>query len=91
MKNAGYDHIAITGRAEKPSYLKVTDEGVEICDASDLWGKGVYETGRILRDRHHGRTGDCGTWVIGRAGENLVRPSLGWADDLEMRDGLPQQ
>lgn len=81
MKNAGYDYIAITGRASKPSYVKVTDEGVEICDAGDLWGKDVYETARILRDRHHGKTGDCGTWVIGRAGENQVRASLGWTDD----------
>jgi len=81
MKNAGYDHIVITGRAEKPSYLKITDEDVEICVASDIWGKDVYEAGRILRERHRGRTGNCGTWVIGRAGENLVRFALGWADD----------
>jgi aldehyde:ferredoxin oxidoreductase len=81
MKNAGYDHIVITGRADKPCYLKVADTGVEICDAGDLWGKDVYETGRILRERHGGRSGSCGTWVIGRAGENLVRFSLGWADD----------
>jgi aldehyde:ferredoxin oxidoreductase len=81
MKNAGYDQIAITGRASKPSYLKVTDEDVEICDAGDLWGKDVYETGRILRSRHRGKTGNCGTWVVGRAGENQVRPSLAWTDD----------
>jgi len=81
MKNAGYDHIVITGRAEKPCYLKVTDEDVEIRDASDIWGKDVYEVGRILRKRHQGKTGKCGTWVIAQAGENLVRFSLGWTDD----------
>lgn len=81
MKNAGYDHIVITGRAEKPSYLKVTDSDVEICDADDLWGKDVYETGRLLRERHQGKRGNCGTWVIGQAGENLVRFALGWTDD----------
>jgi len=81
MKNAGYDHVAITGRAAKPSYLKVTDEDVEICDASDVWGKDVYEAGRILRERHQGSTGNCGTWIIGPAGENLVTFSLGWTDD----------
>jgi len=81
LKNAGYDHVAITGRAAKPSYLKVTDEDVEICDASDIWGKDVYEAGRILRGRHRGNTGDCGTWIIGSAGENLVSFSLGWTDD----------
>jgi len=82
MKNAGYDHIVITGRAEKPSYLKVTDEDVEICDASDLWGRDIYETSDILRERYPGSTGVCGVWAIGKAGENLVRPSLGFADDL---------
>jgi aldehyde:ferredoxin oxidoreductase len=81
MKNSGYDHILITGRAERPSYLKVTDEDVEICDAGDIWGKDVYEAGRILRERHKGKTGNCGTWIIGTAGENLVRFSLGWTDD----------
>ncbi|MFC1916454.1 aldehyde ferredoxin oxidoreductase N-terminal domain-containing protein, partial [Chloroflexota bacterium] len=82
MKNAGYDNIVITGRAEKPSYLKVTDEDVEICDASNIWGKGIYETGRILREKHRGRVSSCGTWAIGQAGENLVRLALGWTDDL---------
>jgi len=81
MKNAGYDHIVITGCADKPCYLKVTDEDVEICDASDIWGKDIHEVGRILRKRHRGKTGNCGTWVIGPAGENLVRFSLGWTDD----------
>ncbi|MBC8457030.1 MAG: aldehyde ferredoxin oxidoreductase, partial [Deltaproteobacteria bacterium] len=81
MKNAGYDHIVITGHAERPSYLKVTDKDVEICDASDIWGKDVYEAGKILKERHQGRTGNCGTWVIGSAGENLVRFALGWTDD----------
>ncbi len=81
LKNAGYDHIVVTGSAKKPCYLKITDEDVEICDASDIWGKDVYEAGKILRERHRGKTGDCGTWVIGPAGENLVRFSLGWADD----------
>lgn len=81
MKNAGYDHVVITGRADKPCYIKITDEDVEICDASDIWGKDIYESATVLRERHRGRTGACGTWIIGRAGENLVRPSLGFTDD----------
>ena len=81
MKNAGYDHIVVTGRAKKPCYLKVTDEDVEICDACDIWGKDIYGAGRILRENIQGKNVSCGTWVIGQAGENLVRPSLGWADD----------
>lgn len=81
MKNAGYDHIVITGRSEKPCYVKVIDDDVEICDAGDIWGKDTYATGAILRQRYRGKTGNCGTWVIGRAGENLVSFALGFADD----------
>ncbi|MBI4284592.1 MAG: hypothetical protein HY670_01660 [Chloroflexi bacterium] len=73
MKKAGYDHIVITGQAPGPSYLKVTDKDVEICDAGDLWGKNIEETGKILRQRHRTARRNCGTAVIGRAGENLVR------------------
>ena len=43
-------------------------------DASDLWGKGIHETLRTLRDRHGE---DCDGMAIGQAGENLVR-FAGW-------------
>ncbi|MFC1864303.1 aldehyde ferredoxin oxidoreductase N-terminal domain-containing protein [Chloroflexota bacterium] len=33
LKHAGYDHIVIEGRAQKPVYLKIFDDDVEICDA----------------------------------------------------------
>lgn len=82
MKNAGYDHIVITGRAEKPCYLKITDETVEICDAGDIWGKDIHQTNEILIARHGGKTGGCGTWTIGQAGENLVAISQATLDNL---------
>lgn len=80
IKNAGYDHVVITGRAEKPSYLKIIDDDVEICDASDLWGKDIYETTDVLAYRHKGKTGLAGVWVIGRAGENLLVGAWGVVD-----------
>jgi len=82
LKNAGYDHLLITGRADKPVYLKITDENVEICDAHDIWGKDIHETDEILVQRHGGKTGKCGTWTIGQAGENLVMISQATLDDL---------
>jgi aldehyde:ferredoxin oxidoreductase len=81
IKNAGYDHIIITGKADKPSYLKIINDDVEICDAGDLWGKqDVYESSDELANRHRGKTGKAGTWVIGRAGENQLTASLGCVD-----------
>lgn len=76
MKAAGYDHIVIRGRAKKPVYLDVSDGGVEICDASDLWGRDVYDVTRELQGRH----GPCGVLTIGQAGEKLVRFSVAIMD-----------
>ncbi|MFA5317176.1 MAG: aldehyde ferredoxin oxidoreductase N-terminal domain-containing protein [Dehalococcoidales bacterium] len=81
LKNAGYDHVVITGRADRPSYLKIIDDDIEICDAADLWGnKGIYETSQELASRHKGATGPAGVWAIGKAGENLVRHAHGVVD-----------
>ena len=57
LKNAGYDHVVITGRAEKPCYLYIGSDVVKICDASDLWGKAVHETTEELVKRHRGAGG----------------------------------
>jgi len=48
MRCAGYDGLIIKGRAEKPVYLFVTDDGIEIKDASHVWGKDRVETYKIL-------------------------------------------
>jgi len=71
MRMAGFDHLVIKGKAEKPSYLWIHDGEIEILDASHLWGKDTFETQTIIRS-------DLGdeeikSLVIGKAGENLVR------------------
>jgi len=77
LKNAGYDHVVITGRARAPVYIKIIDDEVEICDAGELWGKkDIYETTDELMDRYEG----CGVIAIGRAGENLVRFAMALTD-----------
>ena len=83
LRTAGYDGIIFSGRAEKPVYLWVTDDGAEIKDASDLWGKGAIEfikhinrLGREELEKKHPRKRE---WkepqsvYIGPAGENLSR------------------
>jgi aldehyde:ferredoxin oxidoreductase len=87
LKNSGYDHIVLEGRADRPVYLKITDGRVEICDAGPLWGKGVEETCRALWSEH-GRPG--GIISIGQAGENLVSFSLAFVDRVSTigRGGL---
>lgn len=70
LKFAGYDGIAIEGASDKPVYLFIDDDVVEIRDASELWGKDIYETTDILREQLRGKVT---VLAIGPAGENLVR------------------
>lgn len=46
---AGYDALIIEGKAEKPSYLWIKDDKVEIRDASHIWGKWVPDTTEMVR------------------------------------------
>ena len=77
LKNAGYDHIIIEGRAPRPVYIKIFDDDVELCDASDLWGKGIEETCEILWSQY---TKPAGVIAIGQAGENKVAFSMASID-----------
>jgi len=72
LKSAGYDGIAIEGVSNKPVYLYIEDDRVEIRDASGLWGKDVYETTDLLKKQLKG-AGKSAVLTIGPAGENLVR------------------
>lgn len=71
FKFAGYDAMIIQGAAEKPVYIWIKDEAVEIRDAAELWGKDTFETDDAIREM----LGDERIRVaaIGPAGENLVR------------------
>lgn len=71
MKHAGYDHLVIQGRAHRPSYLWITDETVEIRDATELWGKTTWETLDLIREELNDPT--LHVLSIGPAGENLAR------------------
>jgi aldehyde:ferredoxin oxidoreductase len=71
LKFAGWDMIIFEGKAEKPVYLSIHDDKVEIKDATHLWGKDVFETTDALVEEF----GDSRARVacIGPAGENLVK------------------
>ena len=48
LKYAGYDGIIFENASEKPVYLYINDDKVELRDASHLWGKDVFETTELL-------------------------------------------
>jgi len=72
LKNAGYDTIVIRNESQKPVYLLVDDERVEIRDAAHLWGRDSWDTADILKEE---LGDDFSVMAIGQAGENLVRNS----------------
>ena len=71
LKGSGYDGIFITGRADKPVYLHIDNGLPKIEDASHLWGKDIYETQKLIKDR----LGESSVSVacIGSAGERQIR------------------
>ena len=70
LKQAGYDHIVIQGKAAQPAALLIEPgKAAQIVDASDIWGLDIYEADKKLHEKY----GDCETARIGPAGENLVR------------------
>jgi len=68
---AGFHHLVVKGKAEKPVYLFIHNGEIEIRDAGNLWGKTTTETQWAVREE----LGDeeVKSLVIGPAGENLVR------------------
>ncbi len=48
LKHAGYDLIIVEGKSEKPCYIYINDNTVEIRDAENYWGKLVWETTDLL-------------------------------------------
>ncbi len=71
LKQAGYDQIVMTGCCEKPCYLFIADEHVEIRDASHLWGQDIWETTAAIRKDINDNAIQVA--AIGPAGENLVK------------------
>ncbi len=50
IKKSGYDAIFFKGISEKPVYLYVDDEGVELRDASHVWGQDTVEAENVLQE-----------------------------------------
>ncbi len=69
VKFAGYDHIVIRGKAERPSYICIDDDRVSLRDAAGLWGRSAYETEDLLQKE---LGSDFSIMTIGIGGENGV-------------------
>lgn len=69
LKRAGYDAIFFTGTASRPTWVFVSDNRIELRDASSLWGKDTVETEEAIQKE----LGDKRVQVasIGMSGERL--------------------
>ncbi len=84
LRWAGYDGLVFKGKAEKPVYAYVTEEGVELIDASDVWGMTVHEAMDYFKDKHG--EDDLTVISIGPAGENLVKFAC-WINEDDRASG----
>jgi len=70
LKRSGFDGIIIEGKAAKPVYLVIDGGKAELREAEGIWGQGVKETTRLIKEALGKRSNvSC----IGVAGEHLVR------------------
>ncbi len=69
IKFAGYDAIIIEGKADKPVYLFIENDTIEVRDAEKYWGKGAIESETMLK---HDLGEEFQIATIGPAGENMV-------------------
>ena len=63
-----------TGAADRPTYLYIDDDTVELRDAAPVWGLGTRQTEDRLRELSGHK--DARVACIGPAGENLVHAAM---------------
>jgi len=87
LKYAGFDQIIITGRAERPVYLSINDDTVELNDAGHLWGEGTGKTTFLIKEA---LSADTKVLCIGPAGENQVACAsiVSWPSGCASRTGM---
>jgi aldehyde:ferredoxin oxidoreductase len=72
LKFIDYEMIILEGKADKPVYIHLTEDGCDILKADEIWGKDTKITQEWLTLRHGSNTRVA---CIGPAGERLVRYS----------------
>lgn len=84
LRWAGYDGLLFKGKADKPVYVYVHDDQLEILDAGEVWGKGVHDTIKHFKEKYGEK--DLTVITIGPAGENLVKFAC-WMNEHDRASG----
>jgi len=78
LKRAGYDAVIIEDRSEKPVYIVINDDDVEIKPAEHLTGKSISEKIKMIREESDDQK--ISVMCIGPAGEKLVKIAVAMSD-----------
>ena len=70
LKFAGYDLIIFEGKSDRPVYLWIENDQVELRGGNNLWGKNTHQTEDLIKTETHKNAKIA---CIGPAGEKLVR------------------
>ena len=84
LKSAGYDGVVVCGKADKPVYLRIDGDKVEIRDAASLKGKSAFQREKIIKEE----LGDSvRVLTVGPAGDNMVSFATFLASDNSVGAG----
>jgi len=70
LKHSGYDGVIFIGRSDRPVYLWVCGETVELKNASEIWGNNTFESDRLMRAETDAK---AKVMCIGQAGERKAK------------------
>jgi aldehyde:ferredoxin oxidoreductase len=86
LRWAGFDGLIFKGKSEKPVYAYVTEDKVELMDASEVWGMGVHDTVKFFQDKYGKDRKELSVIAIGPAGENQVKFAC-WINENDRASG----
>ena len=86
LRWAGFDGLIFKGKSDKPVYAYVTEDKVELLDASEVWGMGVHDTIKFFQDKYGKGKKDLSVIAIGPAGENQVKFAC-WINENDRASG----
>jgi aldehyde:ferredoxin oxidoreductase len=77
LKFAGWDGIVLEGNSEKPVWLDIRDESVDLRDAADLWGLDIWQTQHRIWKEVCGKTDFGKEWFeVADGGQSTQRPAV---------------
>jgi aldehyde:ferredoxin oxidoreductase len=86
LRWAGFDGLIFKGKSDKPVYAYVTQDKVELLDASEVWGMGVHDTVKFFQNKYGKSRKELSVIAIGPAGENLVKFAC-WINENDRASG----